>query len=88
MRARASRAPDVSIAERLVQEIRRELNPVEQEIRGHPYLAALEWGHVRRQDLTSMSTCCLRSIARTNGVCPGPGRGGAIGGSVARWGAT
>ena len=39
-------------AEKLVDEIRRELAPVEQEIRRHPYLAALETGRVRREDLT------------------------------------
>jgi len=39
-------------AEKLVEEIRRELAPVEQEIRRHPYLAALETGRVRRDDLT------------------------------------
>jgi len=39
-------------AEKLVEEIRRELAPVEQEIRRHPYLAALETGRVRREDLT------------------------------------
>ncbi len=38
-------------AQRLVAEIRHELDPVEQEIRRHPYLAALEAGHVRREDL-------------------------------------
>jgi len=39
-------------AEKLVEEIRRELTPVEQEIRRHPYLSALETGRVRREDLT------------------------------------
>src|SRR5216117_1116414 len=39
-------------AEKLVEEIRHELAPVEQEIRCHPYLAALETGRVRREDLT------------------------------------
>jgi thiaminase len=39
-------------AQRLVEEIRRELEAIEQEIRRHPYLAALESGRVRREDLT------------------------------------
>src|SRR3989442_6331883 len=39
-------------AQQLVEEIRRELAPVEEEIRHHPYLAALETGRVRREDLT------------------------------------
>src|SRR3989449_5023174 len=39
-------------AKQLIDEIRRELAPVEQEIRHHPYLAALETGRVRREDLT------------------------------------
>ena len=39
-------------AQQLVEEIRRELDPVEQELRHHPYLAALETGRVRREDLT------------------------------------
>ena len=42
----------VNNAEKLVEEIRRELAPVEQEIRRHPYRAALETGRVRREDLT------------------------------------
>jgi pyrroloquinoline quinone (PQQ) biosynthesis protein C len=41
----------VSNAQRLVEEIRRELGPTEQEIRHHPYLAALEAGRVRREEL-------------------------------------
>jgi hypothetical protein len=36
----------------LVAEIRRELHDVEQEIRGHPYLADLEAGGVRREELS------------------------------------
>jgi hypothetical protein len=47
----AAREPDMTDAERLVEEIRRELAPVEHEIRHHPYLAALEAGRVRREDL-------------------------------------
>lgn len=47
----AAREPDLTNAQRLVEEIRRELDPVEQEIRRHPYLAELEAGHVRREDL-------------------------------------
>jgi thiaminase len=43
--------PDLAKAQRLVEEIRRELAPVEQEIRRHPYLAAIEAGHLRREDL-------------------------------------
>src|SRR3989454_11725914 len=39
-------------AKQLIDEIRRDLAPVEQEIRHHPYLAALEPGRVRREDLT------------------------------------
>jgi hypothetical protein len=39
-------------AQHLVEEIRRELDPVEQEIRRHPYLAALEAGRVSREALT------------------------------------
>ncbi len=39
-------------AQQLVEEIRRELDPVEQELRRHPYLAALEARRVRREDLT------------------------------------
>src|SRR3989441_9058922 len=38
-------------AQQLVEEIRRELAPVEEEIRHHPYLAALERVRVRREDL-------------------------------------
>jgi len=38
-------------AQRLVEEIRRALGPTEQEIRHHPYLAALEAGRVRREEL-------------------------------------
>jgi hypothetical protein len=44
--------PDVINAQRLIGEIRRELDPVEQAIRRHPYLSALEAGRVRREDLT------------------------------------
>lgn len=44
--------PDMPTAQRLVEEIRRELEAIEQEIRRHPYLAALESGRVRREDLT------------------------------------
>jgi TENA/THI-4/PQQC family len=47
----AAREPDLTNAQRLVEELRRELDPVEQELRRHPYLAALEAGHVRREDL-------------------------------------
>jgi hypothetical protein len=36
----------------LVAEIRRELHDVEQEIRGHPYLADLEAGGVRCEELS------------------------------------
>jgi hypothetical protein len=43
--------PDLTEARRLVEEIRRELSPVEQGIRRHPYLDALEAGRVRREDL-------------------------------------
>jgi hypothetical protein len=43
--------PDLANAQRLVEELRRELDPVDQQIRRHPYLAALEAGHVRREDL-------------------------------------
>src|SRR5713226_8683187 len=39
-------------AEQLVEEIRRKHAPVEQELRRHPYLAALETGRVRHADLT------------------------------------
>ena len=46
-----AREPDLTNARRLVEEIRSELDPVEHEIRRHPYLAALESGHVRREDL-------------------------------------
>src|SRR5438094_213281 len=35
-----------------IADLKRELAPVEQEIRRHPYLAALETGRVRRDDLT------------------------------------
>jgi len=52
MSARAIQDPDMATAQVLIQEIRRELEPVEQEIRRHPYLAALESGRVRREDLT------------------------------------
>jgi hypothetical protein len=38
-------------AGRLIDEIRRDLHPVEREIRGHPYLDALEAGRVRREEL-------------------------------------
>jgi pyrroloquinoline quinone (PQQ) biosynthesis protein C len=44
--------PDMPTAQRLVEEIRRELEAIEQEIRRHPYLAALESGRVRREELT------------------------------------
>lgn len=50
----AAREPDMTDAARLVEEIRRELAPVEHEIRHHPYLAALEAGHVRREDLAAV----------------------------------
>ncbi len=43
---------DMINAQQLVEEIRHELDPVEQELRHHPYLAALESGPVRREDLT------------------------------------
>jgi thiaminase len=43
---------DMINAQQLVEEIRHELDPVEQELRHHPYLAALETGRVRREDLT------------------------------------
>ncbi len=52
MSARAVRDPDMATAQLLIQEIRTDLEPVEQEIRRHPYLAALESGRVRREDLT------------------------------------
>jgi pyrroloquinoline quinone (PQQ) biosynthesis protein C len=42
---------DVAHAQRLVEDIRRELGHTEQEIRDHPYLAALEAGRVRREEL-------------------------------------
>ncbi len=35
----------------LIEEIKHDLKPVEQEIRGHPYLAELEAGRLRREDL-------------------------------------
>jgi hypothetical protein len=38
-------------AQRLLEEIRRELGAAEQEIRHHPYLAALEAGRVRSEEL-------------------------------------
>ena len=38
-------------AEKLVEEIRRELAPVDHEIRRHAYLATLETGRGRREDL-------------------------------------
>jgi hypothetical protein len=38
-------------AQRLVDEIRRELTSIEQGIRRHPYLEAVEAGRVRREDL-------------------------------------
>ena len=41
----------VTDARSLIEEIKRELDSVEQEIRGHPYLAELEAGRVRREDL-------------------------------------
>jgi len=52
MGARATRDADMATAHSLIEEIRRELDPVEQEIRRHPYLAALESGGLRREDLT------------------------------------
>lgn len=51
MSGSAAGEPDLTDAQRLVEELRRELDPVEQELRRHPYLAALEAGHVRREDL-------------------------------------
>jgi len=42
---------DMTDAQRLVEEIGRELGPTEQEIRHHPYLTALEAGRVRREEL-------------------------------------
>ena len=48
----AAPKPDMINARRLIGEIRRELDPVEQEIRRHPYLSALEAGRARREDLT------------------------------------
>jgi hypothetical protein len=38
-------------ARELIQEITRELSPVEGELRSHPYLADVEAGRVRREDL-------------------------------------
>ncbi len=52
MSVRAVRDPDMASAQLLIQEIRGELEAIEQEIRRHPYLAALESGRVRREDLT------------------------------------
>jgi hypothetical protein len=43
MGARAIRDADMATAHSLIEEIRRELDPVEEEIRRHPYLAALEY---------------------------------------------
>jgi thiaminase len=43
---------DMKDATSLVAEIRRELHDVEQEIRGHPYLAGLEAGGMRREELS------------------------------------
>ena len=60
----AAREADLTNAQRLVEEIRRELDPVESEIRRHPYLAALETGHVRREDLARFAgEQHLRSVA-------------------------
>ena len=44
-------------AQQLVEEIRRELAPVEHEIkiRRHPYLAMLEAGRVRREELACLA---------------------------------
>ena len=50
MSVRAVRDPDMASAQLLIQEIRGELEAIEQEIRRHPYLAALESGRVRRED--------------------------------------
>jgi hypothetical protein len=41
MGVRAIRDADMATAHSLIEEIRRELDPVEEEIRRHPYLAAL-----------------------------------------------
>ena len=41
----------MATARLLIEEIKRELDSVEQEIRGHPYVAELEAGLVRREDL-------------------------------------
>ncbi len=49
--ARGAGARHTTDAQRLVEDIRRELGPAEQEIRHHPYLAALEAGRVRREEL-------------------------------------
>src|SRR2546426_11080460 len=38
-------------AESLIDEIRCELDPVEREIHGHPYLADLEAGRIRKEEL-------------------------------------
>jgi TENA/THI-4/PQQC family len=52
MSAPAAFQADLPGARRLLEEIRRQLEPVEQEIRRHPYLAAVEAGRVGRHDLT------------------------------------
>lgn len=49
---RASAPPS---ATGLLEEIRRALEPVEQEVRSHPYLAALEAGRVRREALSDFA---------------------------------
>jgi hypothetical protein len=66
----AGREPDLTNAQRLVEEIKSESNPVDHEIRRHLYLAALEAGHVRREHLTRfageqhrITRSDLRSIA-------------------------
>ena len=55
-------------AQELVEEIRRELAPVEEEIRRHPYLSALEAGRVRREDLPASRGSSTISSVATSGA--------------------
>jgi thiaminase len=81
-------------AQRLIGEIRHELGPVEQEIRRHPYLLALEAGRVRQEDLTHFAgeqhhiiRSDLRSVAllvnRFGTTSSGPFFQAVLGGEVA-----
>jgi hypothetical protein len=62
-------------AERLIAEIRTELRPIENQIRNHPYITALERGQVSRDNLrafagapSSAPPACCRPMKRASGT--------------------